>query len=259
MNNNPISFVVVVRNDLAGFGITCNSIILEAKSEDRLIIVDGSDSDEIIIFLKNLNMRSELSITMLRDEKKGVFAAQNLGISYADNWVCVINSGDILDSKARLAIDDAIVADPHVQCHVFSQYAFDPNGLGYKFIPDPVSLWPHQSIVMHKSIHDQFGYYRTDFKYSAEQYFFAQIRKNIIYKIHNIILTKYLLGGLSHKVDYNHCREQYMVRRMLGKSVLISIWLSTISPAMRAATEAVLGRGLAIRIKLAIKKGYSKS
>lgn len=258
MKNNPVSFVVVVRNDLAGFTATFNSIIAEAKAEDRLIIVDGSDTDEINDFIENFEVRNQLSITVLRDERRGVFAAQNLGISYAKNWVCVINSGDILDLNARDAIDDAIVADPHVQCHVFSQYAFDPDGIGYKFIPDSVSLWPHQSIVIHKSIHDQFGYYRTDFKYSAEQYFFAAIRKNINYKIYSMILTRYLLGGLSDKVDYRHCREQYMVRRMLGKSVLISIWLSTISPSIRAATENFLGRRLTTRIKVAVRKGYSK-
>lgn len=258
MKNNSVSFVVVVRNDLDGFTATCNSIITVANAEDRLIVVDGSDTDEVAIYIKKLDVKNQLSITMLCDEKKGVFAAQNLGISYASDWVCVINSGDILDMKARQAIKDAIVTYPHVHCHVFSQYAFDAAGYGYRFTPDSLSLWPHQSIVIHKSIHDHFGYYRTDFKYSAEQYFFAKIRKNINYKIYNTILTSYLLGGLSHKVDYRHCREQYMVRRILGKSVLISIWLSTISPAIRAAVEAIFGRRLATRIKLSVRKDYSK-
>ncbi len=259
MKNNSVSFIIVVRNDIFGFSETFNSIINEVKCEDKLCIVDGSDTSEIIDFIKNQKDIGGLTISIHQDQKKGVFAAQNMGIKNSENWICVINSGDILVNGARIQIEKAILTNPSVQCHVFSQYAFDKKGFGYRFTPKFDTLWPHQSILLHKNIYNRFGLYRTDFKYSAEQYFFAIIRKKIPYKIHNQILTNYLLGGLSSKVNFRHCIEQFRVRRELGKPFFLAIWLSLVSPTLRLITELVLGRRLATKIKLAIKKNYSSN
>jgi hypothetical protein len=256
--HDEVSFVIVVRNDLIGFKITWSSIYSQIRKVDEIIVVDGSDCNEIEDYIKSTANFDSYRVKYLQDNKKGVFAAQNIGIKATSKfWVCIINSADKLIDCGRLLITNKIEINGTIDCHIFSQksVSFDMKS-SYVFTPNAFSLWPHQSIVIKKSIHDLYGYYEEQFKYSAEQLFFAKIRKLINYKIYDEVLTEYLLGGMSDRVNITHCKEQYIIRRTIGHGYLTSIFQAWISPFFRVLLRKIIGEKITNKIKRLLFSHY---
>lgn len=252
-----ISFIVVVRNDLKGFDATWKSIFPQLINNDEVVIVDGSDNADIVEYLKLYGVKNA-SIKYLTDNKNGVFKAQNLGLNNATkDWVCVINSGDQLKEFGRRLFQAKLAKSYYVDCHVFSQDSIDNNNkIVASFMPSAMTLWPHQSIIIKRSIHLEYGYYDEGFKYSGEQFFFSKIRKKITYKIHPEALTTYLLGGLSDEVNLQHSKEQFLVRRQMGNGIIYSFYLAYISPMARIFIRKILGDDCVNMIRKMIYSHY---
>ena len=180
-----------------------------------------------------------------------MFKAQNLGIKFAQNeWVCVINSGDKLVRDARSMFEKHVADDLAVECHVYSQiYSYPCSEKVRKFQPTDNSLWPHQSILMKKSVHLRYGFYPTDYKYTAEQIFYAKVRGNLIYSIHEDVLSWFSLGGLSYDVNLQIFREMYNVRRFLGCSYICAFWRGYLTPLLRFLVTKLFGRMAMLKVK----------
>jgi glycosyltransferase involved in cell wall biosynthesis len=253
-----ITFVVVARNDLKGFAITSKSIVSEAHKTDELLVVDGSDTDEIMQLIEANEYSNSCTVAYHRDNKQGVFPAQNIGLRNASKeWVCVINSGDTLIAGSRQIIEEKIANHPANDLHIFSQIAISEDGLKkYIFTPTASTLWPHQSILIRLAIHDKFGLYDETYKYSAEQLFFATVRHKIRHAIHAEIISTYLLGGFSDKVDIRHCREQYTVRRLIGNNRVLAVFRSWISPCFRVLLRFVVGEHITLALKKIVFRHY---
>ena len=250
-NIDAVSFVIVVRNDLIGFKSTFLSIFSQFEQKDEILVVDGSDSCEVKEYLKLKLSYDDCRLKYFRDNKKGVFAAQNIGLKAATKyWICVINSADKLIDGGRSLISNKINCNYSLECHIFSQKAVNKDlTSNYIFTPNAVSLWPHQSVVIRKSIHELYGYYDEKLRYSAEQFFFATIRKKVAFETYPEVLTEYLLGGISDRVDIKHCKEQYKVRRTIGRGLVVSIFQAWISPYLRVLLRGLIGESSVNKIK----------
>ena len=77
---------------------------------------------------------------------------QNYCLSNAKHeWICFINSGDILLESARVVIQRTMILGTNYSIFVFGQYfSFSYFSTLASFIPSSLSLWPHQSIVTKK-------------------------------------------------------------------------------------------------------------
>jgi len=231
------SFVIVTRNNPEELQQTVHSICRELPESSEIVIVDGSDEPFGFECIKNMLGDASAPIVYRLDEKKGVYHAQNIGISCSSGqWIIVINSGDTLEQGARTHLDS--IRDSKDDLIVFGQNVVDMYGkLAYACHPTADSVWPHQSVVAHRRVHNKFGLYPESFRFTSEQLFYAQIRNSIKFSIRNEVISVFRLGGLTSGASLARSKEIFVVRRALGAGVLYSTASAFIFPYIRYMLE----------------------
>jgi glycosyltransferase involved in cell wall biosynthesis len=260
--NQPIlSIVIPTKNNKDELSETLLSICKNCKQDIQIVIVDGGNENESKDLINNQFIDTAMMITYLHEDAKGVFPAQNMGIkSSIGEWIMILNSGDLLRPEARNIITDEYLEKySEYKILVFSQTAYSDNNEVYKFIPSVKSIWPHQSILVRNEVYKEFGLYREDFKYGAEQFFFAVVRKKTPFLLINITITQYKLGGISSKMSFKHSNEIYEVKRELGENVFTSLFYSFITPYVRIMGEQILGTNAVNYLKRKIFKYYERT
>lgn len=258
-----LSIVVPTRNNNHELFETIDSIERNCSERIQLVIVDGGNEIETRQTIKDTVNKNISLITYLRDEVKGVFPAQNLGIrSCKGELIMILNSGDLLSFKAKEILREEYLRQfSQFSVIVFSQAAYysDKDIVEYTFTPTEKSIWPHQSVLVRRSVYEQFGLYREDYKYSAEQYYFAVIRRKVPFLIINAVLTLYKLGGISSKMSIKHSREILEVKRELGENILMSFFHAFVIPYSRILLEKIFGVERIVRLKHRIFSYYHSS
>ena len=245
---DTLSVVVPCYNDLENLHLTLNSL-LGLYETDEIIIVDSSEntsSCRALVSSTPLNCR----VQYLWTKPEGVYSAQNLGISNTSgNWVQILNSGDRLTKNGRNQISKAIELNPDTEIHVFAQESGMDNVPQIAFLPQPDSIWPHQSLVVSEKIYQQSGLYDLSYQVSADQIYFANARRVYNWKIHVFSLTYYDLSGVSSNFSFGYSKELFAVWRTLGFSVISSLTKSFFSPALGAIVKIAVGPKTQIKIK----------
>lgn len=254
---SQLSVITPCYNDFDNLESTLTSLRRELRPGDELVVVDSSaDRERVRILIERAELLAATRYVWI--PPSGVYRAQNRGLSESTGaWIQIVNSGDRLLPGARRVIDEALVASPAIEIHVFSQQATSKGGETYVFSPTSRSVWPHQSIIVARCVYDVLGPYLENFPFGADQIFFAKARKLRSWAIHPFILTEYLLGGLSAAVSFANSREIYIVRRCLGEGRFKSFAAAFVLPLGRKLLEGLLGADRAIRIKTRLFRHYS--
>lgn len=260
LTHTPVlSIVVPTRNNGIELKDTLNSINNFCKEKIQLVIVDGGEESETRKILSSSIKDSAFQIIYLQDNAQGVFPAQNLGIrSCEGEWIMILNSGDMLKEAAHIILKKEYLDKfKDYRILVFSQTAYsDNNKEVYDFTPSAKSIWPHQSVLVRKNVYEEFGLYREDYIYGAEQYFFAKVRKKIPFIIIGMCLTQYKLGGISSKMSLKHSKEIFEVKRELGENFINSFYFAFITPNTRIILEKIFGLEKVIKLKKLIFRYY---
>ena len=255
--SNPLSVVTACYNDIEKLETTLASFRGELQAGDELLIIDSSsDWGRVRLLVEN----SQLSCTYKYcwTPPGGVYQAQNRGILDSSfKWIQIVNAGDCFLPGARLAIDEAIDAFPGASLHVFRQLAIGSDGPAYVFTPTPGSVWPHQSIIVHRSVYDREGNYLEKYRFGADQMYFARVRGSQPWELHPFVLTSYLLGGLSAGISFRHLREVFWVRRALGEGFVRSAVRAFVLPVARKLLENTFGAVFVTRLKSRLYRYYT--
>lgn len=240
---NQLSVITLCFNDFLAFSETLASLSGELRAGDELIVVDSS-SDKKQAAKLILKAKMSCDVTQLWMPPEGVYSALNAGVLAAKrDWIQVINSGDGMIPGARAELTRVLDDSPKIPIHVFSQKTVGAKFSGYIFKPNPKSIWPHQSIVMARSLHARLGLYDSNMKLVADQLFFAKARREVAWKIHSAVLTFYDLNGVSSIVSLTASREGYILWRSLGRNPLVSFLKAYLMPAIRAILMKLIGSG----------------
>lgn len=254
-----ISFVVITYNNNLELISTIKSINENTIIPCQIVIVNSGDD---LLSLDSLTSKKHLinSIEHYFQKPCGIYPAQNYGIKKCKGkWIVILNSGDLLTCNAREILNDTFLSiNDCFDILVFSQEAIS-NQIEYTFYPSVSSVWPHQSIVTKKAVYDKFGLYDESYKICADQEYFAVIRNIVPYKVFDTVLTQYLLGGVSNKVNLQTCIEIYKVQIKLKKSKVHALYRSFITPPFRKILEKFIGVRRLNRLKLSIYKYYSNN
>ena len=256
-----IAYVVCTFDDPKEFAETIASIDAEIGKNDLVVVVDSSRSKSIALEIINSTVRVRDQCRYYWIRPNGVYAAINFAIRNAPSvWIQVINSGDRLLNGSRVIINKAIQIYPGCKIHIFSQIS-GFNGRAVNFIhPQHNEIWPHQSIIVHKLVHEQIGYYNESYRIVSDQLFFAEARMKYSFVIHDEALTYYDLDGISSRVGFRQSRELFVMWRSLGKGLVNSIYRSFITPRLRWALELIFGKPRVAQFKRVIRSRiYSSS
>ena len=241
MSFPAISFLIISKDNCSELVRTFNSICMQMSCFDEILIVDSSSTSNVRNFLSTF-ISAKANITYMHIPPNGVYDAQNHCVLHAKNdWICFINSGDILLESGRIIIQNTMALRSMYNVFVFGQYfAFSPSSPRASFIPSEVSLWPHQSIVYKRELHNKYGEYNASFRYCADQIFFAEIRKYEPYFISNQITTLFFTDGLSSSFSFAYSKELWRLYRILRYNIFKSLLLSFILPSFKAFLKLFL-------------------
>jgi glycosyltransferase involved in cell wall biosynthesis len=251
------SFIVPMRNNADDLRRSLDSICAEAPASSEVVVVDGSDTPIGKDTVRQMLGCSHVELVYTRDDKTGVFGAMNVGVAATrGRWLVMMPGGDLVNTGARSLLES--VNDSTLDAVVFAQDMATPEGGRlYSFAPTSRTIWPHHSVVLRRTVHERHGLYPVRYRYSADQQFFADVRRHIRFEMRPDILTTFLLGGLSSSATWRLSKELFELRRKLGHSVASSFFRAYITPHVRHWIERRTGYGgVATRIRIALMRDY---
>ncbi len=199
-----ISIVTVVRNDIEGFARTYNSLSNQDFSPDEWIIVDGSDSEEIEMFLQS---NSILEYKYDSRPADGIYDAMNQGLKLCnEKFVWFVNAGDCLSQPNTLRIIKSLVAgNPTIELFGFTVIYKTDNGLTYsksepKVFGDndyTVAAIHHQGAIFSRALANSVGGFDDSLALAADGKLLDALASYGNYKIYDLAIVDFQIGGAS--------------------------------------------------------------
>jgi|GEM_PF-5523914 len=245
-----LSLVIPCYNDADAFSQTIGSISGELDTHDELIVVDSSNNRDLIQSVLALHKSLRCNVKYVWTPPKGVYEAFNIGLSHVSkSWIQILNSGDLYVPTARRMISETICNYPDYPVHVFGQIAIAKSSLTYSYFPEDQGIWPTQSVIARKSVHDAVGKFSVEYRIVSDQLYYADLRTRFSWKLHKSALTTYDLDGLSAAVSLRNSKELYVMWRALSQGIVNSFFRAYVKPRLRVILAKVAGPQSVILIK----------
>ena len=229
----PIFTIVVITKDNHDELMeTINTIPSSDLYLIELIVIDSSAK------ITTLNPKV-FNFIYKHTKPNGIYKAQNLGISFAKgDFVIVMNSGDGFTPNANKILASILKLEGYNAFALSQIFRKQSGEVLSTYIPTFNSLWPHQSVVLRKSIYDEYGYYPEDCLYTAEQIYFAKIRKHLKVYYSKEILSYFTDGGVSTaSFSLEIFKENFHLWRQLNRGLIFSFSKSFIFPIVKYILE----------------------
>lgn len=223
--------------------------VLKQKYKNyEYIVVDGASSDNTIEILKEYEPKFDGRMRWISEPDKGLYDAINKGIRMATGDVVgIVNSDDYfhrddtLDVIANAFESDevnAIYADERIVDDQNKTLCYD-RGNYFRTWMYRIGLMPgHASFYAKKELFEKYGYYKTDYKITADYELmlrFAYINRVKMKYIPEALLS-FRTGGVStqlsqkkrlHKEQVRACRENglFCIQPMIWIKYLFKAYL----------------------------------
>jgi glycosyltransferase involved in cell wall biosynthesis len=213
-----LSIVVPTYNNFRDLELTLSSII-DYIDLFELIIVDSSS-----YFPVNFGLRDLLNSYSVWTKPEGVYSAINFGIKLCrTEFVMTLNSGDVaVNQFFGKNVIKYLYSDRFVPDVIVGSQNVVYGGLSYKEVPDLYTIWPHQSVIYRRSLHDKYGFFSTDFRVISDQLFFESIKadENLCILFEPDSLTIFDVTGISSQMSLENLLEYRLLNKIRGKSNL---------------------------------------
>ena len=245
MNKAVFSVIVISKDNSEELFDTIKTI---PKSDDfliELIVVDSSKKATKIDFECH-------NLIYKHTKPNGIYKAQNLGMSLSKgDYIIVMNSGDSFYHSADILFNKIIglkMYNAFVFSVIYRKQTGDPI-LTYN--PNSYSLWPQQTVVLTKNVHDEFGYFPEKYSYAADQIYYAEFRSSLNVYYSKEVLSYFTHGGVStNSIKFRMYIENFTVWRKLNRSLVFSFLKAFVFPFCKYFLENMLGlNGLGVRAR----------
>ncbi len=226
-----ISLITVTYNSDKTLADCMDSVLAQNYDNYEYLVIDGGSTDNTLDLIKQYEERFHGRMRWVSEKDKGIYDAMNKGINMATGDVVgILNSDDYFTSTDifetiadhfDLSVTDAIYGDIHFvrngtpdKCiRYYSSKLFHPRWLRFGFMP------AHPSFYCKRSVFEQYGLYRLDYKIGADYEMMVRLLKK--HKIRTMYLSKDFvtmrIGGVSTrnvqsritlvKEDVKACRD----------------------------------------------------
>lgn len=223
-----ISLITVTYNRAHTIKGAIEGVLRQRNKNYEYIIVDGASKDNTLEILKEYEPKFEGRMRWVSEPDKGLYDAINKGLKMAiGDVVGIINSDDffhrddVFDLVTQAFNDkqtDAIYGDERVVDETGKPIYYDSSKY-FRTWMYRIGLMPgHESFYAKKSLFEKYGYYKTDYKITADfelMLRFAYIHRVKMKYIHEDLLS-FRTGGIStqlsqkmllHKEQVRACKE----------------------------------------------------
>ncbi len=245
-----ISVVTVTYNSVNTIEDTIVSVLNQSYDNLEYVIVDGKSTDGTLGLIKRYEALFGGRMKWVSEHDNGIYDAMNKGLQMASGDVVgILNSddyftdSDVVKTVAENMTDatiDGVYADVHFvregqpeRCiRYYSSARFQPRWLRFGFMP------AHPSFYVRKSIYEQAGYYKTDYKIGSD--YEMMVRLFIRHKLKARYISKDFVtmrtggvstNGIKSKLtlindDVRACKENgYATNRLLISMKFFYKWL----------------------------------
>ena len=226
------------------------SVLRQKYTNYEYIIVDGASKDNTVEILKEYESKFEGRMRWISEPDKGLYDAINKGFKMATGDVVgIINSDDYFHRDDTFEVIAKAFEEPGVNAIYADERVVDDKdktlyydrGNYFRTWMYRIGLMPgHASFYAKKSLFEQYGYYKTDYKITADYELmmrFAYINHVKMKYIPEDLLS-FRTGGMStqmsqkmrlHKEQVKACRENglFCIQPMIWIKYLFKIFLYT--------------------------------
>ena len=215
--NPTLSVITVVYNNVKHIERTLKSVINQTYSDIEFIVIDGASTDGTLNTIEKY--RSDIDI-LISEPDKGIYDAMNKGLKIASGeYVIFMNSGD--EFYGNTTVEQVFRTSAFADIYYGETEMLDENlvnqGLRRHRIPEQLNIKSfrygmsvsHQAIIIKKSIVKN---YDSKYQLSADiDWILDAITK--AQKIVNtqLVIAKYLMGGMSKKRHLQSLKERYQI------------------------------------------------
>ena len=211
MINAPLfSVITLSSNSIVGIGRTLESLKSQTFKNFEVIFQDAASSDGTVIKIKQ-NLDQFENASLVSETDTGIYDGLNKALERVNaEFVCVLHADDVFasddilemvalklkESRFDLAYGDVLFYSKANSSHIVRRW------ISGNFVKKKLFLgWmpPHTSLFIKKEIFNNFGYYRTDLKVSADYDFILRILKSDELEITYFMkpIVKMSIGGAS--------------------------------------------------------------
>jgi len=201
-----LSIITINYNNAEGLQKTIQSVVSQTYSDFEYIVIDGGSTDTSIDII---NLNADKITYWVSEKDSGVYNAQNKGILKAKGeYVIFLNSGDCFKSNN---VVEYLFKDSQGQDIIYGDILYElPNEELTQIYPDELDFGffihntlPHPCTLIKRELLIKYGLYKEAIKICADWAFFvdAICKENATYKHVNLIISVFLIGGLSSDIS----------------------------------------------------------
>lgn len=177
-----ISIATINFNNVEGLKATLESVERQAKLIEKYIIIDGGSSDGSLELLNEYRHSSSLNLQIISEPDNGISDAFNKGVRMSRSaWTLLLNSGDLLGDHYYQKMSKAIAKSKNKIFFgdvLMDDGTFIPGDPNYaRLIPFVMPRLNHPTCLIHKSVYEKVGLYRTDLKIAMDYEFLQRASK----------------------------------------------------------------------------------
>jgi glycosyltransferase involved in cell wall biosynthesis len=212
-----LSVITVVFNNVKHVQRTINSVTTQSYSDIEYIVIDGVSTDGTLEIINRF--KTEIDV-LISEPDNGIYDAMNKGLKLAKgDYVVFMNSGD--EFYEETTVEQVFKTSAFADIYYGETEMLDENlvnqGLRRHRIPDQLNIKSfrygmsvsHQAIFIKKSITKN---YNPKYLLSADiDWILDAIVKAEKIVNTQIIVAKYLIGGMSKKRHLKSLKERYQI------------------------------------------------
>ena len=172
-----LSIITINKDNAASLRRTMESVFNQTYKDFEYIVVDGASTDGSVGVIGELEVKvpNDINFHWISEPDTGIYNAMNKGLKMAGGeYVLMLNSGDFLINQD--VVQKVFESEPsadivNARCNVSDEGKVVWTS---PYLPKvtlktlrSVGL-PHQSTFIKRTLFDQFGLYREDFRYNSD-------------------------------------------------------------------------------------------
>ena len=243
-----ISIVTVCYNSEKTIRDTIESVLLQKYQNIEHIVVDGASTDGTMDIVNEYEGRIAKIIS---EPDAGIYDAMNKGIQMATgNFVGILNSDDVFADNYTIAklvnffslypeiegaYGDLIYVqrtNPEITTRYFSSEKFSPWTIRFGLI------FPHPTLYVKPEIFKKIGFYKLDYRVSADFEMMARmIKKGVVLGRNPQVMVKMREGGVSSTGFWWRIHQNFeIVRACKENGIYTNILLIMLKIPFKLAT-----------------------